>query len=182
MSSRTGRGSRRSWLTTTRRAIPGIDQLESRSLLSTMVAHPTFPLVPMAGSGPPSGAITPAQMQQAYGFSGITFSGAAGNGKGETIAIVDAYNDPNIQSDLNTFDSQFGLPATTVTRVNENGGTSYPASDSSGGWELEESLDVEWAHAIAPGRASCWSRPAPRATPTCSPPSSMRRAMRMSCP
>ncbi len=38
-----------------------------------------------------------------------------------------------------------------MTRVNENGGTSLPATDSTGGWELEESLDVEWAHAIAPG-------------------------------
>ena len=103
------------------------------------------------GSGPPSGAYTPAQIQQAYGFNSITFGGVAGNGSGETIAIVDAYDDPNIQSDLNTFDTQFGLPATTVTRVNETGGTSYPASDSTGGWELEESLDVEWAHAMAPG-------------------------------
>ena len=39
----------------------------------------------------------------------------------------------------------------TVTRVNQTGGTAYPAADSTGGWEMEESLDVEWAHAIAPG-------------------------------
>ena len=101
--------------------------------------------------GPPSGAYTPAQLQKAYGFTSIAFGSVAGTGKGETIAIVDAYDDPNIQADLNTFDTQFGLPATTVTRVNETGTTSYPASDSSGGWELEESLDVEWAHAMAPG-------------------------------
>ena len=75
----------------------------------------------------------------------------AGNGSGETIAIVDAYNDPSIQTNLNTFDSQYGLPATTVAVVNETGGTTYPPSDSTGGWELEESLDVEWAHATAPG-------------------------------
>ena len=108
---------------------------------------------PFGAAAAPAAAYTPAQIQQAYGFNNITFNGAAGTGKGETIAIVDAYNDPNIQSDLNTFDTQFGLPATTVTRVNETGGTSYPASDSTGGWELEESLDVEWAHAMAP-RAS----------------------------
>ena len=42
------------------------------------------------------------------------FNGVAGNGKGETIAIVDAYDDPNIQADLNTFDTEFGLPAITV--------------------------------------------------------------------
>ncbi len=57
----------------------------------------------------------------------------------------------DIQADLNTFDSQYGLPATTVIRVNETGGMSYPPSDPTGGWELEESLDVEWAHAMAPG-------------------------------
>ena len=92
---------------------------------------------------------TPAQIQQAYQFNQVSFNGS-GTG-GETIAIVDAYNDPNIQSDLNTFDTQFSLPSTTVSVVNETGGSSLPAADSTGGWELEESLDVEWAHAMAPG-------------------------------
>ena len=156
MSSRAMRRSLRSRSSTQRSLRPRIDHLESRSLLSTtplmLVAHPTFEIGSLAGgSEPPSGAYTPAQIQLAYGFNNITFGGVAGNGSGETIAIVDAYDDPNIQSDLNTFDSEFGLPATTVTRVNETGGTSYPASDSTGGWEFEESLDVEWAHAMAPG-------------------------------
>ncbi len=104
----------------------------------------------MGPGGAPGGGFSPAQIEQAYGFSSISFNGTAGTGKGETIAIVDAYNDPNIQSDLNTFDTEFGLPATTVIRVNETGGASLPSSDPTGGWELEESLDVEWAHAIAP--------------------------------
>ena len=90
-------------------------------------------------------------MQAGYGFSSISFNGTAGTGSGETIAIVDAYNDPDIQSNLNTFDSEFSLPATTVKVVNETGGTSLPGTDPTGGWELEESLDVEWAHAMAPG-------------------------------
>lgn len=147
MSSRTTRGRRR--CATRRSARPRIDHLESRAMLSTTVVHPTFVLVPFGG-GPPAGTFAPAQIQQAYGFSSITFNGAPGTGQGETIAIVDAYDDPKIQSDLNIFDSQFGLPATTVIRVNQTGGTSYPASDPSGGWELEEALDVEWAHAMAP--------------------------------
>ena len=108
---------------------------------------------PFAGGSGPGGGYTPAQLQTAYGFNNIVFNGTAGTGNGETIAIVDAYDDPNIQSDLNTFDSYFGLPAATVTRVNETGGNSYPPSDPTGGWELEESLDVEWAHAMAPGAA-----------------------------
>ena len=154
MRPRTTRGSRRSRTSARRCMRPMIDDLEPRVLLSTapmLAAHPMFEIGPLAGGGGPAGAYTPAQIQQAYGFNNITFGGVAGNGSGQTIAIVDAYDDPNIQADLNTFDTQFGLPATTVTRVNQTGGTSYPASDSTGGWELEESLDVEWAHAMAPG-------------------------------
>jgi hypothetical protein len=149
MSSRTTRARHRCRFTTRRSLPPLIEHLENRAMLSTTVVQPTFVLMPMGG-GPPAGAYAPAQILQAYGFNNISFSGAPGTGKGETIAIVDAYDDPKIQSDLNAFDSQFGLAPTTVIRVNQTGGTSYPASDSSGGWELEESLDVEWAHAIAP--------------------------------
>jgi hypothetical protein len=151
MSSRTASESRRCRVRNLRSSRPLIDQLESRALLTTVVAHPTFVIEPFGGGGGPSaGALTPAELDLAYGFSSISFNGVAGTGKGETIAIVDAYDDPNIQSDLNMFDAQFGLPAITVDRVSETGGTSYPASDSTGGWELEESLDVEWAHAMAP--------------------------------
>ena len=147
-----------------------------------MTAQPTFELGPLvSNTTPPSAAFAPAQIEQAYGFNQISFNGVVGNGSGETIAIVDAYNDPNIQSDLNTFDSEYKLPSTTVDRVNESGGTSYPASDSTGGWELEESLDVEWAHAIAPARRSCSSRPAPTRIPTSTPLSRMRRPMPTSC-
>ncbi len=153
MSSRTTRRSRRCRSSTLRCLKPRIDDLEPRALLSTasLSAHPTFQVRSLAGGGGPSAPYTPAQIQQAYGFNSITFNGVAGTGSGETIAIVDAYDDPNIQADLNTFDTQFGLPPTTVTRVSESGTTSYPASDPTGGWELEESLDVEWAHAMAPG-------------------------------
>jgi hypothetical protein len=116
-----------------------------------LTAAPQFVVGSFAANGsPPSGAYTPDQIQIAYGFDEISLGGVAANGAGETIGIVDAYNDPNIQNDLNTFDTQFGLPATTVAVYNQNGGTSLPSSDSTGGWELEESLDVEWAHAIAP--------------------------------
>src|SRR5439155_9582192 len=123
-------------------------------LLSTtlLAAHPMFEVGPLvSNTTPPSGAFTPAQIQQAYRFNKIAFNGITGDGTGQTIAIVDAYDNPNIQADLNTFDIQFGLPSTTVARVNQTGGTSYPAADSTGGWELEEARDVERAHAMAPG-------------------------------
>src|SRR5438132_8387185 len=57
-------------------------------------------------------ALTPAQVRHAYGFDQIQFAGAsgtvAGDGRGETIAIVDAYNDPFVFSDLDTFDRRYG--------------------------------------------------------------------------
>ena len=98
---------------------------------------------------------TPAEIDQAYAVNNISFNGVSGNGSGQTIAIVDAYNDPNIISDTATFDSYFGLPqfnvgGPTLQVLNQTGGTSLPANSSPGGWDVEESLDVEWAHAIAP--------------------------------
>ena len=83
----------------------------------------------------------PSQIKSAYGVSQLSYTGA-----GETIAIVDAYGSPTIQSDLSTFDSQFGLPAANLTIAYPNG----KANKTNGGWALETSLDVEWAHALAP--------------------------------
>jgi hypothetical protein len=106
---------------------------------------------PSAGSGQPAG-FSPQQIRQAYGFNPIYFSNGTikGDGSGQTIAIVDAYNQPNIRSDLAAFDSMYGLPAPpSFTVVNQTGGSTLPATDT--GWGMEESLDVEWAHAMAPG-------------------------------
>ena len=80
-----------------------------------------------------------------------------GNGKGQTIAIIDEYSQPNIVSDVATFSSQFGLPqfnrygGPTFQVLNQTGGTSLPSNaPSDSNWGIEISLDVEWAHAIAP--------------------------------
>ncbi len=74
---------------------------------------------------------------------------------GETIAIIDSGNDPNIASDLNVFDKQYGLPGANLTVLNEYGQTTNlpPTSNSSSNQDaiLETSMDVEWAHAAAPG-------------------------------
>lgn len=93
--------------------------------------------------------MTPAQMKAAYGFSTSLTAGA-----GMTIAIVDAYDLPTAENDLNVFSSAFGLPACTTAngcfkKVNQTGGTKYPRYNA--GWGLEIALDIEWAHAIAPG-------------------------------
>jgi subtilase family serine protease len=91
-------------------------------------------------SGPTG--ISPAKVRHAYGFDQL-----AQNGSGKTIYIIDAYNDPNISSDLASFDSYYGLAAPPSFKVEYAQGTK-PTTDP--GWALEMSLDVEWAHAIAP--------------------------------
>ena len=94
--------------------------------------------------------LTPAQIATAYGLGGLTSGGQAANGSGQTIAIVDAYNDPNIAAELAMFDSTNNLPAPpSLTVVGETGTQALPRTDVS--WAQEEALDVEWAHAIAPG-------------------------------
>ena len=139
-----------------------------------------IPLIPSGNTGVasppdliPQGSTivyyTPSQIQTAYGFNKVSVGGFsltpanynATAGAGETIAIVDAYDDPNIASDLVGFDTYFGLPGTNAsvpgttnsvfnffTKVNEYGGTNYPAV--SVGWSREIALDVEWIHAMAP--------------------------------
>src|SRR5262249_20652359 len=90
------------------------------------------------------------QIRHAYGFDQITFpGGVVGDGSGTTIAIVDAFDDPNIASDLHQFNLLYNLPDSTFTKVNQRGGTSLPRANR--GWAGEIALDVEWAHAIAPG-------------------------------
>ena len=72
------------------------------------------------------------------------------NGGSQTIAIVDAYDDPNAASDLENFSAQFGLPFSAGKFKVVYAGGSEPAIDPTGGWEVEESLDIEYAHAMAP--------------------------------
>jgi len=119
------------------------------------------------GTSTPSGH-SPAEIRGAYGINDIKFSSIVGDGTGQTIAIVDAYDDPSFAdssaggfntSDLARFDQEFGLPnPPSFEKLNEYGSPSnLPSTDpagagnSQGNWEVEEALDVEWAHAIAPG-------------------------------
>ena len=109
---------------------------------------PTNGAKPLSSAGPTG--LTPAQIRHAYGFDQISFSNGtiAGDGAGMTIAIVDAYDNPKIASDLHQFNLAFGLPDSGFTKVNQTGGTNYPAVDA--GWAGEIAMDVEWAHAMAP--------------------------------
>jgi len=125
-------------------------------VLASPAAAPTIAGVTRDASPGAAAPFDPAQLRTAYGVNLISFSGTAGTGAGQTIAIVDAYNDPSILSDANSFSSEFGLPQFNISGgpalsvLNQNGGTSLPANASVGTWDIEEALDVEWAHAIAP--------------------------------
>jgi subtilase family serine protease len=95
----------------------------------------------------PSG-YTPGDLQLAYALPSLTA------GSGQTVAIVDAYDDPSAESDLAVYRSQFGLPACTTAnrcfkKVNQSGVQgSYPRSN--GGWAEEISLDLDMVSAICP--------------------------------
>lgn len=84
---------------------------------------------------------SPSQIQHAYGVDQLLAGG--NDGRGQKIAIVGAYGNSTIQSSLDTFCAQFALPSTTVQVI---GTTAFNSS-----WALETALDVEWAHAMAPG-------------------------------
>jgi subtilase family serine protease len=94
----------------------------------------------------------PAQIEQAYRLPELYRQGVTG--KGTTIAIVDPYGSPTIANDLSVFDAEFGLPAPPSFQVIQPAGhvPGYTASDSSRvAWAIEATLDVEYAHAVAPG-------------------------------
>ena len=106
---------------------------------------------PLVTNATPTG-YTPSQI--------AAYLGLSTGGAGQTIAIVAAYDDPNVISDLNTFSNNFALPLTcgsaganpsdclTFTEAMPQG---TPTTDA--GWALEISLDVQWAHAVAPQAA-----------------------------
>ncbi len=107
-------------------------------------ARPPFHLKGPARSSPTG--LSPAAIRNFYGFSQV-----ANQGAGETIALVDAYDDPNIASDLNYFDSYYGLaPCNSSNGCFTKVYAAGKKPNSNSGWALEISLDVEWAHAIAP--------------------------------
>jgi kumamolisin len=124
--------------------------------------HTTY-MLPTVGNQVPEpsvtlpGGETPASIECVYRINGSYSSGCGKSTTGAettsgwgTIALVDAYDNPDAATDFATFSTEFGLPTTGFTKVyaNGNGDCSTPAPNA--GWALEESLDIEWAHAMAP--------------------------------
>jgi len=90
---------------------------------------------------------TPQDIKRAYNYPNYL------DGTGQTIVIVDAFGSPTVQSDLNTFDSTFGLPPTTIQIVCQGGTcpTGVPSNGDQLSWTEEIALDTQYAHAMAPG-------------------------------
>jgi subtilase family serine protease len=153
-----------------RRTTLRLEQLEDRTTPSADYATPTFVthslaapngdgLQPDAGSTVPYG-LSPAQVRHAYGVDAISFGGIVGDGSGQIIGIIDAYDNPGFvsstspyfaYSDLHKFDVTMGLPDPVFHKVGQTGSEgSLPSASAVGGWSVEEALDVEWAHAMAP--------------------------------
>jgi subtilase family serine protease len=97
-------------------------------------------------AGPTAAGFTPTDVQTAYNLSGLQSGG-------RTVAIVDAFGYPSLESDLATYRANYGLPACTTGNgclqiLDQRGGHSLPPYDS--GWALEQSLDVDAVSATCP--------------------------------
>ena len=93
----------------------------------------------------------PAQLQRAYNLPALLNRGI--NGAGQTIVIVDSFGSPTVRHDLAVFDQAFGLPAPPSLKVIQPAGkvAPYQPTGTRAGWAGETDLDVEYAHAMAPG-------------------------------
>jgi subtilase family serine protease len=93
---------------------------------------------------------TARQIEQAYDLPALYASGITG--KGQTIVIVDSYGSPTVRHDLAVFDKAFRLPPPSLRIIQPAGKVApYKPDDNRAGWAGETDLDVEYAHAIAPG-------------------------------
>jgi subtilase family serine protease len=91
----------------------------------------------------------PDQIRAAYDIQPLLNAGVTG--AGQTIVIVDAFQSPSLSLDLTNFDAVWGLPAANLDIVAPDGLTPFDGSRLEVGWAIEISLDVEWAHVVAPG-------------------------------
>ena len=114
-------------------------------------AKPDFPLIfGCQKASAPLVCYGPDQLRHAYGFD--TLINAGYTGQGRTIVIVDAFSDPALRRDLQIFDQVFGLPDPQLQIIAPDGETPFdPNDDNQVGWSGEIALDVEYAHAMAPG-------------------------------
>ena len=139
--------------TTTAGAVSQVAALHSARVCSVPAAGyaACMSVVRTDAAGTPLATITPsglgpANIQSAYKLAGLSSGG-------RTVAIVDAYNDPTAEADLATYRATYGLAACTTAngcfrKMDQRGGTSYPAKN--GGWAQEISLDLDMVSATCP--------------------------------
>jgi subtilase family serine protease len=124
-----------------------------KPMLTTWFAAPTQPPTEaQCDSQFTDPCYDPAELRTAYDVQPLFNRGITG--AGQTIVIVDSYGSPTIRSDLATFDATFGLPAPPSFQVISPAGRvpAYnPSSATEVGWAGETTLDVDWAHTMAPG-------------------------------
>jgi subtilase family serine protease len=106
------------------------------------LGNPTF-----QGQWPPQG-YSPSEVRTAYGLNALYSAGL--DGTGETIVITDAYGSSTLAGDVATFCTDYNLPPVDLTIVKAQGISNNPHGPART-WDVETTLDVEWAHAIAPG-------------------------------
>ncbi|MFO0850921.1 MAG: hypothetical protein U0871_20555, partial [Gemmataceae bacterium] len=102
--------------------------------------------------------LTPAEVRRAYGFDQLTFPAAGrpvtADGAGQTIALVTAYGNPFVRDDLAAFAQRFGLPGPPrlgiVDQFGNPAATVPPPPPELAAWATEASIDLQWAHAVAP--------------------------------
>jgi len=133
---------------------PATMQAPTHITAATALAEPTATVrftcqLPLTDPRHPAGVTCygPDQIRAAYSIQPLLDQGFTG--AGQTIAIIDAYGSPTLQSDMNTFNAVLGTPATTV-HVDTPFGIAPTSPGNAAGWAQETSLDVQWAHAIAP--------------------------------
>lgn len=126
-------------------SLPAAERAAATSPANISPRAPTSPAVTY--TSPLPGYLTPEKLHEAYALPSETTLSA-----GQTIALIDAYDDPTAEADLGVFDEQFGLPACTSAngcfrKVNEEGNPS-PLPPAQGEWASEISIDLQMAHAI----------------------------------
>ncbi|HEY7356358.1 MAG TPA: S53 family peptidase, partial [Ktedonobacterales bacterium] len=139
---------------------PAVDTTNTPSANSSTSA--TYPYKPspqaaqalrecQAAGAAPGGCFSPEQVQTFYDLNPLYAKSYTG--KGMTIVIIDSFGSPTIKQDLKTFDRTFGLPDPPSFDVDYPLGQVHfdPTDSDQANWGIETTLDVEWAHSIAPG-------------------------------
>jgi subtilase family serine protease len=128
--------------------ISGVTKVKGLKFVMTSSAAPTDAFC-RANLG--TSCYSPQEMRKAYGVAPILEAGYTG--AGQTIIIIDSFGSPTIASDLHSFDVGYGLPdPPSLTVLAPLGAVPFdPTNSDAVGWAFETTLDVEWAHAMAPG-------------------------------